>query len=490
VGCDCCQDLNFAKLFMTQGEYTMKKSTRTISGVTPVAVMTQPMICPGQCIFCPTYSATPQSYTPESPAVLRGKQVGYDARKQVEVRLNALSEMGHPTDKVELIIMGGTFLAYPKDYQYRFIKDCFDALNGEESATLEEAKQLNETAKHRCTGLCIETRPDWCGQEEIERMLEFGTTRVELGVQTLDDDIYRLVRRGHTVADVVNATALLKEHGFKVYYHWMPGLPGSTPDKDLELSKELFSDESFRPDGLKLYPTMVVEGTELERWHQDGRYHPYDDDTMINLICEIKAIVPKYVRISRVLRDIPSQFITGGLKDSLRDIAKQRMKEQAIECKCIRCREYGHRVRDGWRIGVPQMVRMDYEASGGKEIFLSIEDENETLFGLLRMRIQSKAPVVIGGMPGNLALIRELHVFGPEVALNQQDSAAVQHKGLGKALLMEAERIASRELQAQRMVILSGVGAKEYYRELDYASQGPYMVRSLPFIPEANYVKL
>jgi len=459
----------------------MKKFTRTISGVTPVAVMTQPMKCPGQCIYCPTYLATPQSYTPESPAVLRAKECDFDANRQVKIRLKALSEMGHPTDKVELIVMGGTFLAYSKDYQYQFIKDCFDTLNGEESATLAEAKQLNETAKHRCTGMCIETRPDWCGQEEIDRMLEFGATRVELGVQTLDDEIYHLVRRGHRVEDVVTATTLLKEHGFKVHYHWMPGLPGSTPEQDLELSHQLFNDTRFKPDGLKLYPTMVVKGTELEKWYQDKRYRPYDDETMINLLVNIKSIVPKYVRISRVLRDIPPKFIVGGLKDAVRDLVRQRMEQQAIECKCIRCREYGHRAQDGWEIGEPRMVRMDYEASGGKEIFLSFEDENETLFGLLRMRIQSKPIARLGWeINGNLALIRELHIYGPEVPLSQQKEEAAQHKGLGKALLKEAERIAAQEFQVERMVVLSGVGAKEYYRSgFGYSSQGDYMVKNL-----------
>jgi len=461
--------------------HSMKKFARTISGVTPVAVMTLPMKCPGGCIYCPTYQATPQSYTPESPAVLRAERCHYDARKQVRLRLKVLSEMGHPIDKIELIVMGGTFLASSKDYQYQFIKDCFDALNDEESATLEEAKRINETASHRCTGLCIETRPDWCHQEEIVRMLEFGTTRVELGVQTLDDEIYRLVRRGHRVEDVVNATTLLREHGFKVHYHWMPGLPGSTPAKDLELSRSLFSDTRFRPDGLKLYPTMVVAGTELEKWYQEGRYQPYDDAAMIKLITEIKSIVPRYVRISRVLRDIPPKFIVGGLKNSLRGIVQQQMKRQAIECKCIRCREYGHRARDGWEISEPRMVRMDYEASGGKEIFLSFEDENETLFGLLRVRIQSKLITTLRHeVKGNLALIRELHIFGPEVPLGGQKPEAAQHRGLGKALLSEAERIANEEFQARWMVVLSGVGAKEYYRtEFGYSSQGDYMVKNL-----------
>ena len=459
----------------------MKKLARTISGVTPVAVMTQPMKCPGQCVYCPTYSATPQSYTTESPAVLRAKICDYDAEKQVKLRLKTLSGMGHPTDKVELIVMGGTFLAGPIDYQYQFIKDCFNALNDEESITLEEAKLRNETAHHRCTGLCIETRPDWCGQEEINRMLEFGTTRVELGVQTLNDEIYRLVRRGHGVADVVNATTMLKEHGFKVHYHWMPGLPGSTPEEDLALSRRLFSDTSFKPDGLKIYPTMVVEGTELEKWYRDKLYSPYDDDTMIQLIVDIKSVVPKYVRISRVLRDIPSKFIVGGLKDSMREVAKQRMKEMGIECKCIRCREYGHRARSGWEISKPRMVRMDYEASGGKEIFLSFEDEKETLFGLLRLRIQSKPIVALQKQTeGNIAIIRELHIYGPEVPLTEKREGAAQHKGLGKELLREAERIAKFEFQSPQMIILSGVGAREYYRsEFGYNLLGDYMVKDL-----------
>jgi elongator complex protein 3 len=453
----------------------MRKFARTISGVTPVAVMTAPLQCPGQCVYCPTYQATPKSYTPESPAVLRAIRCDYDAGKQIRSRLKALTEMGHPTDKVELIVMGGTFLAFPKDYQYQFIKECLDGLNGQDSANLEEAKQRNQTAKHRCTGLCLETRPDWCGEEEIERMLRFGATRVELGVQMLDDEIYRLTRRGHKVEDVVRATALLRQHGFKVHYHWMPGLPGSTPEHDLELSRKLFDDESFKPDGLKLYPTMVVEGTELERWHQENRYQPYDVKTMVNLLTDIKSIVPKYVRISRVLRDIPAKFITAGCKDSLRGVIKQRMKQRGIECKCIRCREYGHRAQEGRQTGEPRLVRMDYGAAGGNEIFLSFEDENETLFGLLRMRIQPKIET-----SENSALIRELHVYGPEVPLAEQNREAAQHKGLGKALLREAERIAAEEFGAPQMTILSGVGAREYYRtEFGYQSRGDYMVRDL-----------
>ncbi len=459
----------------------MRKFARTISGVTPLAVMTKPMSCPGECLYCPTFAGSPQSYTPESPAVLRAVKCDYEARRQVEMRLRIFTEMGHPTDKIELIIMGGTFLAHPIDYQYAFIKECYDGLNGVGSATLPEAKKINETAAHRCTGLCIETRPDWCGQAEIERMLEFGATRVELGVQTLDDDVYRLVRRGHGVEEVVEATALLRTYGFKVYYHWMPGLPGSTPEKDLEMSRTLFTDERFKPDGLKLYPTMVVEGTELEKWWREGRYVPYDDETMVNLIIDIKRIVPKYVRISRVLRDIPSKYIVAGLKDSLRDIVREKMKRDNIECRCIRCREYGHRARAGREIGEPRLVRMDYDAAGGKEVFLSFEDENETLFGLLRLRVQSQpVPALAKDVNGNIAVVRELHIFGPEVPLSEQISDAAQHKGLGKALFREAERIALEEFQAGQMAVLSGTGAKEYYRtEFGYRSEGDYIVKTL-----------
>ncbi len=441
--------------------------------MTPLAVMTSPADCPGTCLYCPTYAATPQSYTPESPAVLRARACDYDARRQVELRRHIFGDMGHPTDKIELIIMGGTFLARPEEYQYQFVKDCYDGLNGAPSASLEETKQINETAACRVTGLCIETRPDWCTEADIARLLDFGATRVELGVQTLDDEIFRMVRRGHGVAEVVAATARLRKNGFKVYYHWMPGLPGATPEKDLEMSRQLFADARFRPDGLKLYPTMVVAGTELEKWYREGRYLPYDNETMINLIAAIKREVPPYVRISRVLRDIPTKFIVAGLKDSLRDNVREIMLAEGAACRCIRCREYGHRARAGYEIGQPRLTRRDYEAAGGKEIFLSFEDENETLFGLLRLRIQAEAD-------GHRAIVRELHVFGPEVPLSGQQDNAAQHKGLGKALLKAAEEIARDEFGAVELAVLSGTGAREYYRsEFGYTERAGYMVGRL-----------
>lgn len=447
----------------------MKKATRTISGVTPVAVMAKPFICPGRCVYCPSSPEAPKSYTVESPAVLRARSCGFDAKKQVEVRLKTFAEMGHAQDKVELIVMGGTFMFYPRDYQYQFIKDCYDALNGITSSCLEEARRINENAEHRCVGLCIETRPDFCGEAEIRSMLDFGTTRVELGVQTLDDEIHCLTKRGHGVAEVISATRLLRDYGFKVHYHWMPGLPGTTPEHDLELSRKLFEDERFRPDGLKLYPTLVVKGSELENWYRDNRYQPYSEEETIDLLMAIKALIPKYVRISRLMRDIPSKFIIAGCKDlALRGTIRKKMDQTGLRCSCIRCREYGHRLRDGWAVGEPRLIRLDYEAWGGKEVFLSYEDENETLFGLLRLRINEKK-----------AVVRELHIFGPEVSLGGRLERAAQHRGLGERLLREAERIARGEFKADSLLVLSGVGAREYYRSLGYGLEGAYMTREL-----------
>lgn len=459
----------------------MKKESRTISGVTPVAVMAKPFPCPGKCVYCPSSPEAPKSYTVESPAVLRARSCGFDARKQVEVRLETLADMGHAQDKVELIIMGGTFLAYPQEYQYKFIKDCYDALNGVSSVRLEEAKKLNEIAEHRCVGLCIETRPDFCGDSEIKRMLDFGATRVELGVQILDDEIYRLTKRGHGLAEVVSATTLLRDYGFKVYYHWMPGLPGSTPQHDLELSQKLFEDDRFRPDGLKLYPTLVVKGSELETWYRDNRYQPYGDEEMIDLLLNIKTLVPRYVRIPRLMRDIPGKFIIAGCKDlALRGTIKKRMNQVNIRCNCIRCREYGHRLRDGWIIGEPSLTRLDYEASGGREVFLSYEDENATLFGLLRLRINMESPVESSPFKVEArAMVRELHIFGSEVPLGRRQDYTVQHRGLGEKLLREAEKVAREEFGSERLSVLSGVGAREYYRQLGYRLEDAYMVKEL-----------
>jgi elongator complex protein 3 len=454
----------------------MRKFSRTASGVTPVAVMAEPIGCPGECVYCPTYAEAPKSYTPDSPAAMRAIRYNFEAKSQTAGRVAMLAEMGHPVDKIELIIMGGTFLAYPSDYQFQFIKDCYDALNGKPSNSLQEAKKNNEDSEHRCVGLCIETRPDWCGEQQILNMLEFGTTRVELGVQILDDDIYRLVKRGHTIADVVKATSLLRQYGLKVHYHWMPGLPGSSPEHDLELTGEMFTSDDFKPDGLKLYPTVVVAGTELENWYNNGTYQPYTMDELVKLMADIKSIVPGYVRISRVMRDLPTKFIVAGCRDlALRSTVRKHMDEIDSNCKCIRCREYGHRAKIGWKFGEPKLKRLDYTAAGGNEIFLTMEDEQETIFGLLRLRINGSYPA-----KGYKAIVREIHVYGSAVSLGQRKTDAIQHQGLGGKLLQEAERISREEFHADKLAIISGVGARNYFRnEFGYELEGPYMVKKL-----------
>lgn len=457
----------------------MRKATRTISGVTPVAVMAKPFPCPGNCVYCPSSNGAPKSYTTESPAVLRAIRCGFDPGAQVRLRVGTLVQMGHPVDKIELIIMGGTFLAYPVDYQYWFIKSCYDALNETESPDLEASKRANESSVHRCVGLCVETRPDWCGESEIERLLDFGATRVELGVQTLDDDIHKLTRRGHGVAETIDATSRLRRHGFKVYYHWMPGLPGSSPEHDLALTREMFDEPQFRPDGLKLYPTVVVSGSELESWHRAGHFQPGSGDEMIDLLVKMKMIVPPYVRIARLMRDIPRKFIVAGCDDlALRGTIRRRMKELGIACRCVRCREYGHRVRDGWSVGEPALRRARYETGDGYEEFLSYEDPAGTLFALLRLSVTAGMDPPSTGA-GNVATVRELHVFGPELTLGERRESAAQHRGLGTSLLQEAERIAAFECGADTLRVLSGVGVRDYYRQLGYASEGPYMAKRL-----------
>lgn len=455
----------------------MRKATRTISGVTPVAVMAKPHPCPGQCVYCPTSDSAPKSYTEESPVVLRAIRCDFDPYQQVMLRLRSLESMGHPVDKVELLIMGGTFLSYPVDYQYRFVKSCYDALNEVESVNLDEATRLNETARHRCVALCVETRPDVCGEDEVARLLEFGATRVELGVQTLDDGVHELMRRGHGVAEIVEATSRLRRHGFKVYYHWMPGLPGSSAARDLEMTQRLFDDPRFRPDGLKLYPTVVVQGSELEKWHEEGRFSPCSIEEMRNLLAGMKVLVPAYVRIARLMRDIPRKFIVAGCDDlALRSTVKERMRQLGTDCQCVRCREYGHRRRDGWTIGEPELRRLGYETAEGEEIMLSYEDEQGTLYALLRLSLTGPETE---GSTAPTATVRELHVYGPEVALGERDDTAAQHRGLGARLLREAERIAEAEYGAESLRVLSGVGARAYYRQLRYERQGPYMVKAL-----------
>ncbi len=454
-----------------------RRPSRSKSGVSIVAVMSSPEECPhGTCVYCPRDPKAPQSYVDNEPAVMRAKQNGFDGYRQTKRRLEQLELTGHHANKIELIVMGGTFPARDFKYQKNFVKGCFDALNCGKSGSFKKAKKKNETSKHRCIGLTVETRPDYSKEKEIRRMLDLGTTRVELGVQVPDDKIYKKVKRGHTVEDVSQATKLLKDSGLKVTYHYMSGLPGSDIQSDLEYFKELFSDERFMPDSLKIYPTLVAENSALEEIYRKGDYEPYNDDELIDLMVKVRKEIPPWVRVMRLHRDIPVQSIVSGCKKSnLRQIVTREMEKRGDRCRCIRCREVGRNGYDKDELSF-ELVRRSYDASGGKEYFLSFEDtDKDIISSLVRLRIPDEP--FMEDLDKDTGLIRELHVYGDEVPI-EKDDGQVQHSGYGKRLLREAERIAMDQ-GTEKMAVISGIGARNYYRKLGYVLRGAWMQRDL-----------
>lgn len=442
-----------------QGE--IRKPSKTLAGVTPIAVMCKPKKCRhGTCLYCPSLNV-PQSYTPKSPPVLRAIRLKYDSYEQIKSRLKAFKLMNHPTQKIELIVMGGNFLEYPIKYQYNFIKKCYDSFNNKTSKTLEQAKKLNEKSKHRCVALCIETRPDTCTEKDIKKILEFGCTRVEIGVQCLDDKIYKFVNRGHLVKQVIEATKRLKDNGFKVGYHMMLGLPKSNPKKDLEMFKKLFKNQDFKPDQLKIYPCQVIQGAELVKLHKKGKYNPYSKEQVQKLIIKIMKIIPNYCRVMRVMREIPPEYLVKGIIriDLRKDIEAELRKDKA-KIKEIRFREIGFAIRDlkkGEKINNKLKLKITkYKASNGDEYFLEIINKDNILFGLCRLRIFD-----------NQSFVRELHVYGQALKIGEKTKQTTQHKGLGKQLLKQAEQI-TKENKIFELKIISGVGVRQYYKKLGY----------------------
>ncbi|MDP8011844.1 MAG: tRNA uridine(34) 5-carboxymethylaminomethyl modification radical SAM/GNAT enzyme Elp3 [Thermoplasmata archaeon] len=458
----------------------VRKPSRTLSGVAVIAAMTSPFPCPhGKCIYCPggvEYN-TAQSYTGHEPAALRAIMNDYDPYKQVKSRIEQLQAIGHSTSKIDGIVMGGTVTARSEEYQKYFVKGMYDAMNGFTSKNVHESMLYNEISDNRMIGLTFETRPDWFYEREIDIALDLGVTRVELGVQSVFDDILNLVHRGHGQMEIIKSTQLAKDAGLKICYHMMPGLPGSSPEKDLESFKKIFNDENYRPDMLKIYPTLVVENSELYKWWKEGKYRPYHDDDFLDLLIEIKKIVPRWVRIQRVERDIPVPLIVDGIRRSdIRDLAYNKMKSMGLHCNCIRCREIGRKYEKGEILKEPEikMNRFDYDASKGKEIFLSFDDvKNDAIIGYLRLRIPSE--FAHRKEVFQSSMVRELKVLGPEVPVNKIYSNAFQHKGYGKMLMEEAEKISREEFDKKYMLVNSGVGAIEYYRKLGYEKYGPYV---------------
>lgn len=491
-----------------------KKPTRTMSGVAIVAVMCHPHKCPhGRCFYCPESDIAPPSYTGEEPAALRGRMYEYHPYVQCFNRLKQLKKIGHPIDKVELIIMGGTFPSRDLSYQEWFVSQClkamcdfglimenkptnydynldYDEIRGFEKGVLktyppndyvliEDVQRVNENSKVRCVGMTFETRPDYCKIDHINRMLDFGVTRVELGVQTLSDDLYVKIKRGHTIADVIEANQLLRDSAVKVAMHMMPGL-FSDQEQDLKMFKKLFSDDNFKPDMLKIYPCLVTKGSELYDLWKKGDYEPYNDDEAVELITKVKAILPKWVRTMRIQRDIPSTLIEAGVKKSnLGELVYNNLEREHINCQCIRCREIGHKKTSRqYTLDDFELFCESYTACQGKEHFLSIEDVNEeSIAGFIRLRLPSKNHfrTEIGD---STALIRELHVYGNMIKIGGKNPKIGQHTGFGEKLLKEAENIAI-DNGKEEMAIISGIGTRNYYRKFGYEKVGPYMMKKL-----------
>ncbi len=463
-----------------------RKAVRTISGITVIAVMTKPSPCPKArpCVYCPggPRYGTPQSYTGHEPAAMRGSQNEYDPYMQVRSRIRQLQAIGHKVDKCELVVMGGTFPAMEENYQVNFIKGCLDALTGKPSRNLEEAKKNAEEGPIYNTGITLETRPDWAKEEHVDRMLNLGATRVEIGVQNIYDDIYEKVNREHTVKDVIEATRILKDAGLKVCYHLMPGLPGSNLKRDLEAFKRIFTDPSFKPDMIKVYPCLVLKGTLLYEWWKMGEYQPYTTEEAAELLVELKRIVPPWVRIMRVQRDIPAHQIVAGVQMSnLRQIVQERMRELGIRCRCIRCREVGHRWIKDHIEPDPRNIELHVameEASEGEDYFISVEDEIEDiLIAYLRLRFPSKAAHRPEITP-TTALIRELRVFGPMTPVGERPGEGWQHRGYGRTLIEKAEELALQHGK-RKLTVISALGTKRYYLRQGFHYDGPYVSKRL-----------
>lgn len=468
------------------------KPIRTASGIAVVAVMCKPHRCPhiamtgNICVYCPggpdsDFEYSTQSYTGYEPTSMRAIRARYNPYLQTRHRVEQLAQLGHSVDKVEFIVMGGTFMSMPDDYRDYFIRNLHDALSGHTSNSVEEAVRYSEKSKTKCIGITIETRPDYCLKRHLSDMLKYGCTRLEIGVQSVYEDVARDTNRGHTVRAVTESFQMSKDAGFKVVAHMMPDLPNVDIDRDVDQFIEYFENPAYRSDGLKLYPTLVIRGTGLYELWKTGRYKSYPPSTLIDLVARILALVPPWTRVYRVQRDIPMPLVTSGVEHgNLRELALARMKDLGTECRDVRTREVGiqeihHKVKPY----EAELVRRDYVANGGWETFLSYEDpEQDILIGLLRLRKCSEETFRVE-LKGGCSIVRELHVYGTAVPVHSRDPTKFQHQGFGMLLMEEAERIAVEEHGSNKIAVISGVGTRNYYRKMGYELEGPYMTKSL-----------
>ncbi len=449
---------------------------RTVSGVAPIAVLTGPYPCPADCIFCPDAKGMPRSYLPEEPGAQRAVHARFDPYRQMAMRLEALDQEAHATDKIELLVLGATWSAYPKKYQEWFLRRTLDAMNGQPSATLAEAQRLNETAEHRNVGLVVETRPDYINMDEVRRLRSLGVTKVQMGVQSLDDRILALNKRGHTVEDARRAVRLLRLAGFKLHLHWMPNLLGATPESDLADFARLWDDPAMRPDELKIYPCALIKGTELQQYYERGEYHPYSDEELVELIIACKTMIPPYCRVNRIVRDIPADYIVAGsIASHMRQIVQREMKKRSLQCQCIRCREVrGDKVdEDDLRLDVAT-----YRTDATTEHFLSYVTSRGRVAGFCRLSIaasETPADEILEELRG-AAVIREVHVYGPALELGAASHGEAQHLGLGTRLIQHAANMAD-QAGMKRLAVISAIGTREYYRRLGFERGELYMTR-------------
>jgi len=448
------------------------KPIRTSSGVAPVTVLTKPYPCPGKCIFCPDDVRMPKSYLPDEPGAMRAAAHNFDPYGQTAGRIQAFESIGHSTAKVELLILGGTWSVYPRSYQEWFVKRCVDAMNGVEAGSLEGAQRINEQAQHRNVGLVIETRPDWVTPDEAKWLRRLGVTKVQLGAQSLNDDILLKNKRGHTVEQTRQAVRLLRLAGFKVLLHWMPNLFGATPESDMEDFRRLWEDPALRPDELKIYPTSLLRGTELYEYWEQGLYRPYTDQKLVELLVQCKQMIPRYCRLNRLMRDISAgNIVAGCTRSNLRQIVQQEMAQRGRRCQCIRCREVRRQKV------VPSDLRLEvipYATDVTQEYFLSFVTPDDRLAGFLRLSLPNDpANTFIEELRGS-AMIREVHVYGPALGIGSESEGEAQHLGIGTRLIEEAKRI-TREHSFERLAVIAAIGTRAYYRERGFERRELYM---------------
>ena len=466
------------------------KPMRTLSGVTTVTVLTKPYPCPGKCIFCPTDVRMPKSYLPDEPGAMRALEHEFDPYAQTASRIQALEALGHPTDKIELLILGGTWSSYRRDYQEWFVKRCFDAMNelnreerqeragnSEEYAVggLAQAQAYNETAGHRNVGLVIETRPDEISPDEIRWLRHLGVTKVQLGAQSLDDRILELNKRGHDVECTRRAVALLRAAGFKVVLHWMPNLHGATPESDRTDFARLW--DGLCPDEIKIYPNQLLANAELYEYWLRGEFQPYTTEQLIDLIADIKPAIPRYCRVNRVIRDIPStNVVEGNKRTSLRQDVQTELKRRGTRCQCVRCREVRGVAVDSATLRLDDEV---YPAGAAEEHFLSYVTPDDRLAGFVRLSLPGAGSPVTGlGDLDEAALIREVHVYGQSLPVGAEQGGAAQHTGLGTRLLEQAESIA-RASGYKRLAVISAVGTRLYYLERGFERGELYLAKNI-----------